>query len=143
MRDDAAVFLLACRDPDSGWQLHAVPSATCSTHVTPTLDPTRDLAVVHWPLSADTLLAYGVAAEASVGLLADRGAAGSAALLNGLADRMITLAADDVKERHRSGPTDGDGGAAPGRCPGQTRIGPTSDVPCRLVSRQRPADRVP
>ncbi len=104
---DAAVFLLACRDPDSGWQLHAVPSATCSTHATPTLDPTRDLAVVHWPLSADTLLAYGVAAEASVGLLADRGAAGSAALLNGLADRMITLAADDVKERHRSGPTMG------------------------------------
>ncbi len=100
---DAAIFLLAVRDPDSGWQLHAVPSAACTIHATPALDQTRDLAVVHWPLSAETLLAYGVAAEASVGLLADRGAAGSAALLNGLADRMIMLVADGARDRQRSG----------------------------------------
>jgi alkylation response protein AidB-like acyl-CoA dehydrogenase len=99
----AAVYLLAVRDPDSGWQLHAVPAEACTTHATPALDPARDLAVVQWPLSADTLLAYGVAAEAAVGLMADRGAAGSAALLNGLADRMITMAVDDVETRHRSG----------------------------------------
>ena len=79
-----------------------MPSDACTTHATPALDPARDLAVVHWPLTADTLLAYGVAAEASVGLMADRGAAGSAALLIGLADRMITLAADHAKERRRS-----------------------------------------
>ena len=36
---DAAIFLLACRDPDSGWQLHAVPSDACTTHATPALDP--------------------------------------------------------------------------------------------------------
>jgi alkylation response protein AidB-like acyl-CoA dehydrogenase len=101
---DAAVFLLACRDPDSGWQVHAVPSEACTTHATPAFDPARDLAVVHWPLSADTLLAYGVAAEASVGLMADRAAAGSAAFLNGLADRMLALAADGANERHRCGP---------------------------------------
>ncbi len=104
---DAAVFLLACRDPDSGWQLHAVPSAACTSHATPALDPARDLSVVHWPLSADTLLAYGVAAEASVGLMADRGAAGAAALLNGLADRLLTMAADYAKERQRSGAANG------------------------------------
>ncbi len=70
---DATVFLLACRDPDSGWQLHAVPALACTTQGTPTLDPGRDVATVHWPLSADTLLAYGVAAEASVSVMADRG----------------------------------------------------------------------
>jgi alkylation response protein AidB-like acyl-CoA dehydrogenase len=105
---DAAIFLLACRDPDSGWQLHAVPSDACTTHATPVLDPSRDLAVVHWPLSGDTLLAYGVAAQASVGLMADRGAVGSAALLNGLADRMITMAAAHAKECHRSDARSGD-----------------------------------
>jgi alkylation response protein AidB-like acyl-CoA dehydrogenase len=100
---DATVYLLACRDPDSGWQLHAVPAEACTTIATPTLDPARDVATVHWPLSSDTLLAYGVAAEATVAVMADRGAAGSAALLNGLADRMITLAADYAKERHQFG----------------------------------------
>jgi alkylation response protein AidB-like acyl-CoA dehydrogenase len=100
---EADVFLLACRDPDSGWQLHAVPAAACTVHATATLDQARDLSTVHWPLSADTLLAYGVAAEASVGLMADRGAAGAAAFLIGLADRMITLAADYAKERRQFG----------------------------------------
>ena len=100
---DAVVYLLACLDPDSGWQLHAVRAETCTTTATPTLDPARDVATVHWPLSSDTLLAYGVAAEASVGVMADRAAAGSAALLNGLADRMITLAADFARERHQFG----------------------------------------
>ena len=99
----ATVYLLACRDPDSGWQLHAVPAADCTLAPTPTLDGTRDLSTVHWPLSSETLLAYGVAAEASVGLMADRGAAGSAAFLIGLADRMITMAADYAKERHQFG----------------------------------------
>jgi alkylation response protein AidB-like acyl-CoA dehydrogenase len=99
----ADVFLLSVRDPDSGWQLHAVPASACTVHATPTLDQARDLSTVHWPLSADTLLAYGVAAEASVALMADRGAAGSAALLIGLADRMITLAAEYAKDRHQFG----------------------------------------
>jgi alkylation response protein AidB-like acyl-CoA dehydrogenase len=99
----AAVLLLACRDLDSGWQLHAVPAEACRIDDTPSLDSTRDMATVHWPLSSDTLLAYGVAAEAAVQLMADRAAAGSAALLIGLADRMITLAADYAKERKQFG----------------------------------------
>jgi alkylation response protein AidB-like acyl-CoA dehydrogenase len=99
----ADVLLLACRDADSGWQVHAVPAAACTMQATPTLDTTRQLATVHWPLSSDTLLAYGVAADAIVQVLADRAAAGSAALLIGLADRMITMAADYAKDRHQFG----------------------------------------
>ncbi len=100
---DAAILLLACRDDESGWQLHAVPAASCVIESTPALSVGRDLATVHWPLSSDTLLAYGVAAEAAAGLLADRAAAGSAAVLIGLADRMITMAAHYAKERHQFG----------------------------------------
>jgi alkylation response protein AidB-like acyl-CoA dehydrogenase len=99
----AAMLLLACRDADSGWQLHAVPAGDCRVVPTPVLDPTRDVATVHWPLSADTLLAYGVAAEAAIALLSDRAAAGTAAGLIGLADRMITLAADYATERRQFG----------------------------------------
>jgi alkylation response protein AidB-like acyl-CoA dehydrogenase len=100
---DAAILLLACRDDESGWQLHAVPSASCTAKPTPALSATRDLATVHWPLSSATLLAYGVAAEAAVTLLADRAAAATAALLVGLADRMLSMAATYAKERHQFG----------------------------------------
>jgi alkylation response protein AidB-like acyl-CoA dehydrogenase len=99
----ADVVVLACCDADSGWQLHAVPASACQLQPTPALDTTRDLATVHWPLSADTLLAYDVAAHALVQLIADRAAAGSAALLIGLADRMITMAAAYAKERQQFG----------------------------------------
>jgi hypothetical protein len=100
---DAAVLLLACRDTESGWQLHAVPAGSCTSAPTPALSSSRDLSVVHWPLASDTLLAYGVAAEAAVALLADRAAAGSAALLVGLAGRMLDMAADYAKARHQFG----------------------------------------
>jgi alkylation response protein AidB-like acyl-CoA dehydrogenase len=99
----AAILLLACRDAESGWQLHAVPRASCVAEPTPALSASRDLSTVHWPLSSDTLLAYGVAAEAAAGLLADRAAAGTAALLVGLADRMVAMTASYAKERHQFG----------------------------------------
>ena len=100
---DAEILLLACRDDESGWQLHAVPAASCTAEPTPALSATRDVSTVHWPLASDTLLAYGVAAEAAVTLLADRAAAATAAQLVGLADRMIFLAATYAKERHQFG----------------------------------------
>ena len=86
---DADLLLLAVRDAGLGWQLHAVPADSCTVLPTPTLSAARDVSTVHWPLSSDTLVAYGVAAEAAVSLLADRAAAGPAAHLIGLADRMI------------------------------------------------------
>jgi alkylation response protein AidB-like acyl-CoA dehydrogenase len=100
---DADLLLLACRDDESGWQLHAVPAASSTAEATHALSATRDLSTVHWPLAADTLLAYGVAAEAAASLLADRAAAGTAALLTGLADRMVAMAAAYAKERHQFG----------------------------------------
>ena len=80
-----------------------MPAASCSAHATPALSSSRDLSTVHWPLDADTLLAYGVAAEAAAALLADRAAAGTAALLIGLADRMVAMASAYAKERHQFG----------------------------------------
>ncbi len=100
---DAGLYLLACRDDESGWQLHVVPATSCTVHPTPALSATRDLSTVQWPLTSETLLAYGVAAEAVVALLADRAAAGTAALLIGLADRMVAMAAAYAKERHQFG----------------------------------------
>lgn len=100
---DAAILLLACRDDESGWQLHAVPATSCTVEPTPALSTARDLSTVQWPLSSDTLLAYGVAAEAAASLMADRAAAGSAALLIGLAERMLTMTAHYAKERHQFG----------------------------------------
>jgi alkylation response protein AidB-like acyl-CoA dehydrogenase len=100
---NADVCVLACRDDDSGWQLHAVPTASCRIEPTPSIDPTRDLSTVHWPLSSDTLLAFGVAGEAVAQLMADRAAAGSAAELVGLADRMITMAAEYAQARLQFG----------------------------------------
>ncbi len=58
---------------------------------------------MHWPLASDTLLAYDVAAEAAVALLADRAAAGTAAMLVGLTGRMLDLSAAYAKERHQFG----------------------------------------
>ena len=100
---DAALFLLACRDAESGWQLHAVPATSCSVRTQPALSAARDVATVHWPLTSDTLLAYGVAAEAAVALLADRAAAGTAALLVGLAGRMLSMTSTYAKERQQFG----------------------------------------
>ena len=100
---DAALLLLACRDDESGWQVHAVPATSCTFRTQPALSASRDLATVQWPLSSDTLLAYGVAAEAAAALLADRAAAGTAALLIGLAERMLALTAAYAKVRHQFG----------------------------------------
>ncbi len=100
---DSDLLLLAVRDADSGWQLHAVPADSCTVLPTPALSAARDVSTVHWPLSSDTLVAYGVAAEAAVSLLADRAAAGTAAMLIGLAERMLGLSAAYAKERHQFG----------------------------------------
>ncbi len=143
---DAAIFLLAVRDPDSGWQLHAVPSGACTTHATPALDPTRDLAVVHWPLSAETLLAYGVAAEASVGL---HGRSRRSRLCRAL--ERAGRSDDHVGRRRRQGASPVRRSrrelrgreAPPGRRQGQARIVTPGDVSRRLGSRRPHSRRCP
>ena len=113
---------------------------------TPALSASRDLSTVHWPLASDTLLAYGVAAEAAVSLLADRAAAGTAALLVGLADRMLAMTADYAKERHQFGKPIGSFQAvkhllADARV--GARVRPARHLPRRLVARHGAAHAVP
>ena len=97
------VALLALTLPGSGWQLHLVESDTQWMVATPSVDATRDLGTVEWSPWPHTLIASGERAEALLGALADRGALFSAAQLLGLADRMITMAADYARERHQFG----------------------------------------
>ncbi len=143
---DAVLLLLAVRDPDSGWQLHAVPAASCTAFRTPALSASRDLSTVHWPLASDTLLAYGVAAEAAVGLLADRAAAGTAALLVGLAERMLALerglrqGPPPVRQADRQLP----GGQAPaGQRAGGAGVRAARHLPRRLVAGDGAAHALP
>jgi alkylation response protein AidB-like acyl-CoA dehydrogenase len=99
----AGLLLLATQDPTTGWELHAVDAGTAWVTATPSIDGTRDLGTVAWVPSAQTLLASGRHAESLVGATVDRAAVASAAQLLGLADRMITLAADYAKERRQFG----------------------------------------
>ena len=97
-------LLLACRDADSGWQVHAVPATACTViaHARRSTPPATS-PPSHWPLSSDTLLAYGVAAEAGRPAHGRPGRRRLAAHLIGLADRMITMAADYAKDRQQFG----------------------------------------
>jgi alkylation response protein AidB-like acyl-CoA dehydrogenase len=84
-------------------ELHAVPGAVCTATPVPSLDPTRRLATVAWDPSPATLVASGEEAHVLMADLADRAAVGTAAQLLGLADHMITLAAEYARERHQFG----------------------------------------
>ena len=144
---DAELLLLAVRDADSGWQLHAVPAA--SVHRVPHAGARARRAISRpctgrW--SSDTLLAYGVAAEAAVGLLADRAAAGTAALLIGLAERMLTMSADYAKERHQFGKPIGSFQAVKhllADAAGGARVRPARHLPRRLVAGHGAAHALP
>lgn len=99
----AGLLLLTTQDPTTGWEIHAVDAGTAWVAATPSIDGTRDLGTVAWVPSAQTLLASGRHAESLAGATVDRAAVASAAQLLGLADRMITLAADYAKERRQFG----------------------------------------
>ncbi|MGH9093514.1 MAG: acyl-CoA dehydrogenase family protein, partial [Acidimicrobiales bacterium] len=99
----AGLLLLASSAPATGWQIHAVEPDEAWVTATPSIDGTRDLGTVGWIPSAHTVVASGHHAEALVGNLVDRAAVASAAQLLGLADRMITLAADYARERKQFG----------------------------------------
>ena len=84
-------------------EVHAVPADEVSVTAVESLDPTRRLGRVDWTPTRATLFDAGPAAERSLTMLADRAALGTAAELVGLADRMITIAADYAKERKQFG----------------------------------------
>jgi alkylation response protein AidB-like acyl-CoA dehydrogenase len=84
-------------------ELHAVPAEAVDRVPRPALDGTRRPASIAWDPSAETMFASGRNAEHLLSATFDRAACGSAALLTGLADRMITMTAQYALERTQFG----------------------------------------
>jgi hypothetical protein len=98
----ADLFLLEATGAD-GTELHAVPASDVAAEPVPSLDPTRRLATVRWDPRPDTVVASGEDARSAADAVRARAAVATAAQLLGLADRMITLAADYARERTQFG----------------------------------------
>jgi alkylation response protein AidB-like acyl-CoA dehydrogenase len=80
--------------------LHAVPKTRFSATLQPSLDGARRLFSVDAEIGDDTRMAGGVPEAAKA---FDRGAAGTAALLNGISQRLLDLSVAYVKDRHQFG----------------------------------------
>ncbi len=98
-----AHLLLLEHRPPSSVEIHAVPGDEVRQRPRPVLDRSRRLSEVAWEPSAATLVASGDEAELALRALADRAAMGSGALLLGVADRMITMAAQHAMDRNQFG----------------------------------------
>jgi alkylation response protein AidB-like acyl-CoA dehydrogenase len=96
---EGADLLLLERDGE----LHAVPAAAVALTPRPALDGSRRLAHVDWEPSAATLVVSGFEAEGVLARLADRAAMGVGAVLVGVADRLIAMAAQYAIERSQFG----------------------------------------
>jgi len=83
-----------------GEELHAVPKGSFAYTAQPSLDGARRVFTVDAQTSGDTRMAGG-AAEAAKAF--DRGAAGTAAILNGLSQRMLDMTVAYVQERYQFG----------------------------------------
>jgi alkylation response protein AidB-like acyl-CoA dehydrogenase len=99
----ADLYILESAQPDGGSEIHAVPAEEVGVTPIESLDPTRRLGTVDWTPAPNTLVSAGSDAELALAVLADRAALGTAAELVGLADRMITIAADYTKQRKQFG----------------------------------------
>ena len=84
-------------------EVHAVPAASVSLALRPALDGARRSAAVTWEPAPETLVVSGAAAHVALARLRDRAAVGSAALLVGVADHMIAMAAHYATERTQFG----------------------------------------
>jgi alkylation response protein AidB-like acyl-CoA dehydrogenase len=84
-------------------ELHAVPAAAVALTPRPVLDGSRRLAEVDWEPSPATLVVSGFEAEGVLATLADRAAMSTGAVLVGVADRLIAMAASYAKERSQFG----------------------------------------
>jgi alkylation response protein AidB-like acyl-CoA dehydrogenase len=99
----ADLYILEHAAADGSPEIHAVAAEEVSVTPIESLDPTRRLGTVDWAPTRATLVETGSAAEQSLATLSDQAALGTAAELVGLADRMITIAADYAKERKQFG----------------------------------------
>jgi alkylation response protein AidB-like acyl-CoA dehydrogenase len=84
-------------------EVHAVPTAEVTLTPQRSVDASRRPALVDWHRKPDTLVASGPAGWAAVNRAFDRGVLATAAQLVGLADRMIAMTVDYVKEREQFG----------------------------------------
>ncbi len=96
---EGAELLLLERDGE----LHAVPAAGVALTARPALDGSRRLAQVAWEPSPSTLVVSGFEAAEVLAALGDRAAMGVGAVLVGVADRLIAMAAQYAKERSQFG----------------------------------------
>jgi alkylation response protein AidB-like acyl-CoA dehydrogenase len=96
---EGADLLLLERDGE----LHAVPAAAVALTPRPTLDRSRRLARVDWEPSPSTLVVSGFEAEEVLAALGDRAAMGVGAVLVGVADRLVAMAAQYAKDRSQFG----------------------------------------
>jgi len=88
---------------DHDQRLVAVPADSVTSEPMKALDGSRRLGAVRWDAADERLLAAGPEAAALVARTKDRAAAGLGAQLAGIADRLITMAAAYVAERHQFG----------------------------------------
>jgi alkylation response protein AidB-like acyl-CoA dehydrogenase len=96
---EGAELLLLERDGE----LHAVPAAAVALTPRPALDGSRRLAQVDWEPSPSTLVVSGFEAEEVLAALGDRAAMATGAVLVGVADRLIAMAAQYAKDRSQFG----------------------------------------
>ncbi len=83
--------------------VHAVSADSVRSEPLRSVDGSRRLSRVAWDRSANTLLAAGPAGEELVVRTLERAATGAAAMLLGVADRMIAMAAGYAVERRQFG----------------------------------------
>jgi alkylation response protein AidB-like acyl-CoA dehydrogenase len=94
----ADVFVL-----QRGDELHAVDKGDVTLAPVESVDHGRRLALVEWAPSPTSRIAHGSDGRDAIALAFDRAAWASAAVLTGLAERMLELAADYARQRHQFG----------------------------------------
>ena len=94
----AELFLL-----ERDGELHAVPACAVALAPRRSLDGSRGLAEVDWEPSPATLVVSGFEAEEFLAALGERAAMATGAVLVGVADRLVAMAAQYAKERKQFG----------------------------------------
>jgi alkylation response protein AidB-like acyl-CoA dehydrogenase len=94
----ADLFLL-----EADGEVLALPKDAVELLELASVDGSRRLAVPRWAPGAGTVIASGDSAGMLVERTLDRAATGSAAILVGVADHLVTMAADHARDRHQFG----------------------------------------
>lgn len=106
--DDAPVLAAELAEaavvrPGGAGPLLLVPNRALHLNAAPSVDGARHLSHVTWDDGDAVVLAHGPDADRLAAEAADRGAIATAALLVGLADRMLAMTVDYVSERRQFG----------------------------------------